>query len=538
MPTAPLHGGTAQCFVLATFLLAYGMEHCCGAGVTVITHGYAGNADGWVAAMATEIPSYDSFPGTNSTTYKVTLTTDRNNNYFYSWEPTNSSPPAVTDSGEIIIKLDWSQMAGGSSAPYDVSTYDVAWLASWVLLQTNSIPALGGHALVEFPIHLIGHSRGGSLVSEISRLLGTNGVWIDHITTLDPHPLNNDGNADPFFPTDAPAKNTYANVLFADNYWQDLGDGLFVPNGEPVSGAYVRQLYNLSGGYSSTHSDVHLWYYGTINLNTPAAYNLDGDTATIDATMRSNWWVSEEGSGFRAGFLYSLIGGGNRLSAEQPLGPGYSGISDGYNQRWDFGAGTNNNRTALSSDSGEWPDLIKLNLTGTNVVAEGDSIFARFYYQYGGRASNVTCEFYFDRDFNTLGSNSLFTSRYRLTNTGIGSVFIGNVGLSTSNTPPGTYALYGKISDGSHTRYLYAPELVQVIGSRQAPLLSIASVNANQLLVSVSGVSGQTLILESSSDLKNWVPVTTNTLSSNPWVYRNNSPGAPAWEFYRAVLSP
>jgi hypothetical protein len=329
-----------------------------GAGVTIITHGYGGNVDGWVTGMANQITNYPVFPGTNSTTYTLTLTTPDGANIYYQWSPVAGAMPTNTDSGEIIVKLDWSQLAGSltDSSVYDMSTYDVAAAVSWVLEQTNSI--FGGHSVTEFPIHLIGHSRGGSLVTEISRLMGMDGVWIDHLTTLDPHPLNNDGNSDLLMPTDASAKNAYINVLFRDNYWQDLG-GFLDPTGEEVNGAYNRQLYNLSGGYNNSspdHSNVHLWYHGSLDLRNPAT---DTD-AYVTSTERYNWWFSYEYYGVFSGFYYSLIGGGDRTSADQPVGQGFPAIRDGYNQAWDLGAGqTAGSRTALASNNGNWPNVIK-----------------------------------------------------------------------------------------------------------------------------------------------------------------------------------
>jgi hypothetical protein len=443
------------------------------AGVTVITHGYAGDVTGWITEMASQITNYSGFPGTNSTTYTITLTTDGTSIY-YQWSRGAGAMPTNTDSGEIIVKLDWSQMAGGLSAPYDISTYNVAAAASWVLSQTNSISDLGGHALVEFPIHLIGHSRGGSLMSEISRQLGTNGIWIDHLTTLDPHPLNNDGNDDsPITVIDAPV-HTYSNVLFHDNYWQNLGDGTFVPDGEPVSGAYVRKLYYLIGGYPSAiydflnlyeyHSNVHLWYDGTIDLNVPTSYNDDGTIIMLDATMRTDWWVSYENYGSIAGFNYSLIGGGDRTSTDRPLGlPSDPAIRDGYNQNWDTGGGSDGNRTALTSNSGTWPDIIKLNITGTNAVQKGNSFYTTFYYQYAG-TSNLTAQIFYDGDFNPYNSNSVLVTQVQAPSTGAGSVYYySNVGLNTTNVSPGTYAVYGKITDGVHSRYIYAPQIIQVL---------------------------------------------------------------------------
>jgi hypothetical protein len=516
------------------------------AGVTIITHGFELDSSfpTWVAAMADYIPTYFQarFPSveTNFAIYRLTITNIDGAFYYFTPVRTGGSAPFDTASGEIVIELDWSALSGDVFDSY-ASTSNVASAVTQILMATNSFPELDGRPAIELPIHLVGHSRGGSLMAQISYDLGTNGIWTDHLTTLDPYPINNDGNDD--FPAtiiDAPAEYTYSSVLFADNYWQDLGVGAFLgdPDGEPVAGAYIRQLEDLSGGYwnvsaedAPDHSNVHLWYHGTIDLATPAS-----DTgATIPSAERAAWWVSDEQKGTNAGFEYSLIGGGNRMSTEEPVGPGFPAIVDGFNQQWDFGAGDSGNRTALSANSGDWPNIIKLDVTGTNVVVEGQPVATKFYYQYGGSSANVSAQFYFDADFNPYNTNSIGVAQISLPKTGVNSVSSNNLELTTTNVSPGIYAIYERISDGVHTRYLYAPELV-TIAAPPPPVLGSLKFNGTQFVITVTGNSSETIIIQASTDLQNWLPVATNTASS--WNYTNIvPPNAVKW-FYRAVVVP
>jgi hypothetical protein len=380
------------------------------------------------------------------------------------------------------------------------------------------------------PLHFIGHSRGGSVITEMARLLGAQGIWVDQVTTLDPRPVAQFGDA---------AVTSWANVFYADNFWQNMGDGLFVPNGQPVFGAYNRQLLNLTGGYSSSHSDVHLWYHGTIDLATPTS-----DTqASITASQRSAWWTSPEMSGAAAGFLYSLIGGGDRLSNLEPAGSGNGRINDGFNRNWDLGGGLAANRTALPADSGLWPNAIRFDLTNTNTIHAGEPFDAALYYQAGASPTgNVQLDLFLDADFNPYNGNETDLGQQALPRTGTSVVSLDMLKAPTDPAVlvPGSYAVCARINDGIRTRYLYAPQLLVATPSLQPPVIDGASLalSSGAMHFDVYGFPGQNVIVMASTDLLNWIPLQTHTFTSTVWPFIDPDAGKFLKRFYRANLVP
>ena len=143
----------------------------------MITHGFNGNVTDWVIPMGDKIPQYHGFPGSNSTSYQISIT---RNGSVYSISETflDGVSPLASDSGEIVIALDWSSLSG----LFGPSTSIIATNAALALLSTNLIPDLAGRPLAAMPLHLVGHSRGASVMAELARILGAQGLWVDQVT--------------------------------------------------------------------------------------------------------------------------------------------------------------------------------------------------------------------------------------------------------------------------------------------------------------------------------------------------------------------
>jgi hypothetical protein len=487
------------------------------AGVTLITHGFNGDVESWVIPMSEAIPEYPNFPGSNYTAIEISIS-NNGSGLVASQKFLDGADPLASDTAEIFVKLDWSTVSGIGGS----STVAVANTAATALLSTNIL--LGGHALAEFPLHLIGHSRGGSLVTELARVLGAQGVWVDHVTTLDPDPVSLFGD---------PGLKNYANVLFADNYWQNMGDGITVPNGQALTGAYNRQLTNLNGGYTSSHSDVHLWYHGTIDLTTPITV----DSASISNAQRQTWWTPFEQQGTNTGFLYSLIGGGDRSSSAEPGGTGKGHVSDGYR---DLTVPFPTNRTALTTNNTSWPNVIRFDLGTASPTPVGMAIPFSLYHQSGSNQSaSVNLQLFLDPDLNPFDTNEIQILQTTLPGTGTNGIAFTNstLALDPALVAPGSYRVFARISYGGHSRFLYAPERLILTASTLPPLLTALGFSNSQFQLLVNGYSGQRVIMQASADLTSWSAFTTNTLTNGTVQISDAQSGLPQ-RFYRALLTP
>jgi hypothetical protein len=419
-------------------------------GITIITHGWNSDSGSWVTEMANAISRSIVYPtGDASTVAQYTIRAVAGSPVAIQAPVRNAGAADWGTTGEAILKLDWGPLSGGLFSGTPTGVVADAF-ANFLLTQT-----VDGHSVFEGPVHLIGHSRGASLNTQLSRRLAERGVWIDQVTMLDPHPV--DGANEDIPGTnfgDAPM-NLWDNVRFADNYWRSDNDP-FDFNGEPVSGAKSVQLSDsaLSGGYSFAHQNVHLWYHGTIGPQvTPFAPYPNGDGSE---SVGSNWYASPHPARETSGFFYSRLAGGVRANGD--VGTPFGGSAS---------------RSPAPRIGSQWPNIDGLSLRHhpSRTISQAERIFLS--YQYQDLDSGGTVTFYADPDTNPYNGNSqALPGQQSVGSNGItieGGLFHASAaGLST-----GSWHVYGRIGDPSgNVRYSFLPEPITVTSAAPVPTIT------------------------------------------------------------------
>jgi hypothetical protein len=420
-------------------------------GITLVSHGAVYHLLGdedlpeWVESMALQIAFRAQARYGDASLYRMVLDSVGVDEFavvdFYR---VAGPAPADSESGEIIIEVDWTEIAINYPP-----TGTIAELVASELLAPSAAEDFNA-PLVESPVHLIGHSRGGSMICALAEDLGQVGVWVDQVTTLDPHPV--DGYCDPFGITwnDAPPS-IWQNVVFADNYWRTDEDCTTTDYvGEFVSGAFNTDLDSVlaafdAGSCSYTeHGQVHTYYHGTIDLDA-ANDDLIGGWDGCPSDIDDSWYAPPLPSRNAIGFSFSRIAGGTRPTSG--LRTAHGGSEDGL---------------PLTNGGPQWCSVSIENRDERWAVTEGDTV--PILYRYSDTDSSVTITFLTDDDtnpYNNGAENEVVSIQKPPTAGGVAvaqnALYLWHPELMDD----GRY-LYAKATDGTHTRYSYLPQPISV----------------------------------------------------------------------------
>ena len=377
-------------------------------GVTLITHGQGGGGDDEARIIADLIGDRaggaahyimtvepDSLLGAEVTSFK---------------RDAGSADINEVASGEMTIFLDWAE-ANVSPTPF------IAGAVAEFMLENG---------LVEQSIHLAGPSRGASVVSNLAAALGERGVWVDHVTYIDPVPAGGvvPGLGDV---VDGPMRVT-ENVVFADNYWRSDDNVATGFDGQPVNGAHNVDLDSTveADNDGDPHTGAGLYYIATVDPDGP-----------LPAGVRASWFGGDHPERDETGYVFSRIASGVRPRAG--LHPDFTGTA---------------HRDAVDREGSQWAnvsDVTMRNITGS--IAAGTTITVGL--RFGDADSASTVSVFLDRDRNPYNGNTVSRiARRTLPIDDNGGV---RVRGSTVEADPGMYYVYAQIADtAGHVRYAYS----------------------------------------------------------------------------------
>jgi hypothetical protein len=404
--------------------------------VTLITHGLQldGQRPQWLEQMMLALDRHSP----RQSGYLLTVNADLSTSLEPYWPNVRTTEYIPSD--DIVVLLDWSAASGLLAAR---STQEVAEAVLPRLLE--NLPGQSSK-LIDRPLHLIGHSRGGALVGALAEDLGTRGIWVDHVSFLDPIPAT--------FPFGDRRITLTQNTRYADNFFQTNDTFL---DGVQVTGA-VNLSLNPAG---VNHSTAHSWYHGTID---PTATS-DGEFA-----VRPDWYTTTNlGPRDRVGFAFARLG--SRTPPSSALATPFGGTQPR----------TDNRDTTLP----QWPNIADLTVSQRS-SRNGGRLAASFLAQ--DFDSNAQVTFFLDPD-RALGGDVRIGDATPLARAA--DPTRANADIRVSGLAPGSYFLRAEISDGTHRRYVYLDDPITITGEDPSQPSSLrATLRSTPTLLSPQARSG------------------------------------------------
>ena len=282
-------------------------------------------------------------------------------------------------------------------------------------------------------LHLLGPSRGASIMSNLAASLGRSGVWVDHVTYIDPVPvsINIPGIGEV---ADGPMRVTQ-NVIFADDYWRSDNNITTGFDGQPVRGAYNVELTMVQQeNAGDPHVGAGAYYIATIDPNEP-----------IVSPAMSSWFqgTKQRPARDQTGYRFSRIVGGGRSRA---------GISK------EFGGPAR--RDAVKQRGAQWANIDAVKVVGSRrQFTLGDRFNVSFRFNDSDSASNVTLAIDDDRNPYNGWSATIARRKYDASDTPLTK----RVGINTATRAAGTYFIAAMIKDAAgHVRYAYSPDSIEL----------------------------------------------------------------------------
>jgi hypothetical protein len=274
------------------------------ASVTLVTHGLDSNANGWVLDLCRDIRAYQNALQQEADVYRVILPRQSMILRDPQFQVVQDTFTSTNANKNAIVAFDWSYYSQSIifGVGIEHATWTIAPYVANLLLKTNALPSIS-EPLARRSIHLIGHSRGGSLISGAGDLLVASNIVIEHFTTLDPRAYPFSTDTEPHVP---------ANVMFADNYYQTYDTLTY---GVHLQGAYNRKPilfdnYILVGStpqpiVRNGHENIHHWYHRTVR-----EWNLAGDQ--ILQNLYKQWFSTSDNGGWLTGYYFENCAYGTR----------------------------------------------------------------------------------------------------------------------------------------------------------------------------------------------------------------------------------